>query len=490
MNLKKKSAHSLFSPKLRGGVIGGTGYNFQDAYIVARLPRWLADPAFRSLIKEGFDDIDVVFDTGDGGSCTRHYQLKDHQVPLTEFREVVNGFAEHARRPGVNATFFVLGCCGLAPQVAKLWRQIVEFRGARKTHGDGALAATRAEIGTALVKHKLAAYEDLLLGSMEIDDEIGGLNSVDPRALRLRFRGAMMELPFYRNQSHEVIDRLFDRLTVRVNNAIRDGISREELEGLVRSELAAARRSEAVVVHLHGWVRQAYELPADAEIDWTQHFNHSTRQVPSPLVWEEELLPALQGLRRKFDADGSRRLIWLHSRAPLSAGLAFGHTFAEAAGYSIRVEQPTPGASEAVQYWETDTPIEGHEPLASTEVAGDPEAKDVLVAIGVTDDSRPRVEQYLAQASAKIRAALYLSPASGPSPTSVSARTAPAFAATVKREIRGLCNRHLPQTVHLFFFGPLGLAVLLGQKLNGLADIQCYEHVKTGGYAPSCRLHA
>lgn len=490
MKRMTKNKHSLLSPKLRGGVIGGSGYNFQDAYIVARLPRWIADPTFRSLIKEGFDDIDVIFDMGDGGSRTQHYQLKDHQVPLKEFREVVEGFAEQARRPGVNATSFVLGCCGLAPQAAKLWRQIVEFRGARKTHGDGALAATRAEIGTAFAKHKLAAYEDLLLGGIEIDDETSGLNSVDPRALRLRFRGAMMELPFYRNQSHEVIDRLFDRLTVRVNKAIRDGIARAELEGLVRSELAAAKKGEAAVVHLHGWVRQAYDLPADVELDWTQHFDHATRRVPSPTAWDEELVPALKALRRKFDADGSRRLIWLHGRAPLSAGLAFGHAFAEAAGYSIRVEQPSPGASEAVQYWETDTPIEADEPLARAEVEGDREAEDVLVAIGVTDDPRPRVEQYLTQSGASVRAVLYLSPISGPSATSISTRTAPAFAAAVKREIRALCNKHLPQTVHLFYFGPLGLAVLLGQKLNGLADIQCYEHVKAGGYAPSCRLHA
>ncbi|MGH8703153.1 MAG: SAVED domain-containing protein [Burkholderiales bacterium] len=44
--------------------------------------------------------------------------------------------------------------------------------------------------------------------------------------------------------------------------------------------------------------------------------------------------------------------------------------------------------------------------------------------------------------------------------------------------------------MHLFFFGPFGLAVLLGQKLNGLADIQCYERSKAPGYTPSCRLPA
>src|SRR2546421_12973811 len=104
-----KKVGTLFSPAQRGGVIGGLGYNFQDAYVMTVLPHWLADSSFRSFIKEGFDDVDVVF-TNSGTPLTRHYQLKDHEVSLPEFRKVINGFAAGARRPGVNATSFVLGC--------------------------------------------------------------------------------------------------------------------------------------------------------------------------------------------------------------------------------------------------------------------------------------------------------------------------------------------------------------------------------------------
>src|SRR5262245_15245667 len=87
-----KRQTSLFAPRERGGVIAGLGFNFQDAYIVTVLPQWLADPAFSSFIKEGFDDIDVMFTSGSGTS-TRHYQLKDHRVSLAEFRKVVGDFA-------------------------------------------------------------------------------------------------------------------------------------------------------------------------------------------------------------------------------------------------------------------------------------------------------------------------------------------------------------------------------------------------------------
>ena len=100
------------------------------------------------------------------------------------------------------------------------------------------------------------------------------------------------------------------------------------------------------------------------------------------------------------------------------------------------------------------------------------------------------MEHYLNQTDLKIRAFLYLQPFGGLSATSVDDRTVGAFASAAKREIRRACNRYQPRLIHLFYLGPLGLAVLLGQKLNGLADIQCYERSKTTGYTPSCRLPA
>ena len=88
--MKRVSTHkgSLFAAKQRGGVIGGAGYNFQDTYIVASLLTWIQNPAFRSFIKEGFEDVDVTF--GDtSGTSTWHYQLKDHTVTVSEFKDVV-----------------------------------------------------------------------------------------------------------------------------------------------------------------------------------------------------------------------------------------------------------------------------------------------------------------------------------------------------------------------------------------------------------------
>jgi len=41
----------LWNWQARGGVIGGKGYGFQAAYIVSRIPIWLADPDFVQFIQ-------------------------------------------------------------------------------------------------------------------------------------------------------------------------------------------------------------------------------------------------------------------------------------------------------------------------------------------------------------------------------------------------------------------------------------------------------
>lgn len=470
-------------------MIGGAGYNFQDAYIVTTLPAWLGDPAFRSFIKEGFEDVDVQFDDN-RGTWTWHYQLKDHSVTAQEFREVLTGFSAVAGRTDLNATRFILGCTGLASNLASLSKLIQEFRGAGKTHSEAALLATRKDLQDVIVKLKLADWADFIIDRVEIDHENPGLSDTEPAVLMERFRGKFITVPLYHHEEPAVLDQLFMRLMVPINRAIRTGITREKILRLIEEELATATKGPATVVYLHGWARQRYDVPPDVEIDWTEHFDHSALRVAPPEVWSGELLPELRDLRERFDGEGHRRTIWLRARAPLSAGIAFGHSFTEATGYSITVQQPSPGAGGGIQYWGTDSASTGPERLEVHEVEGEVAGDEVAVGIGVTDDARPKVVRYLGRAGLKVRASLYLYPQGGPGPTSVSERNVGGVALALKREMRRFADRHGARLIHLFYFGPLGLAVLLGQKLNGLADVQCYERDKADGYTPSCRLPA
>lgn len=487
MKTDAKRTDSLFTNRARGGVIGGSGYNFQDAYVITALPGWLGEPAFHSFIKEGFEDVDVRFEDATG-TCTWHYQLKNHEVGAPEFRQVLGRFRELAGHSDLRPKRFILACAGLAVRLVSLWQLVQEYRGARRTYSESELDFSRRDLEARIDQLELGEFADLIIDQVDLEHEIPRLRDGNHIDLMERFRGRFIQLPHFHGEPPEVLDRLFLQLAFRVNKAVRVGLTRSEIELMVKEELASATIGQATVVYLHGWARQTYDVPPDVEVDWTKHFDHATLLVPRPDVWDKELTPELERLRLRLDEDGHRRSILLRSRAPLSAGLAFGHTFAEAAGYNITVQQPSPGVPGGMQHWGTDSLPDAAEPLEASEVEGDPNAQEVAVAVGVTDDIRARVEKYLGQAAFPIRATLYLYPKGGPSPVSVNEENVTWLAASIKRSVRRFADQHQASLVHLFYYGPLGLAVLLGQKLNGLPDIQCYERDKVAGYRPTCRL--
>lgn len=484
-----KRNNNLFAPQRRGGVIGGGGYNFQDAYIVAHLPEWLERPDFHSLLKEGFEDVDVRFEN-DGSSETWHYQIKDHLVRKAEFKKVLKGFKDIDEQDGVHATRFVLGCCGIGQDIAALWRRILEFRGASKSLSEGQLKTTKRLIIAECRRLGISNFTDLMFEKLTIDADHADLRGGPAPALAERFRGKFIRLALYRNEAASVIDELLTKLALLVNQSIRVGITRPELERLIISELAKSAKGPAFVVYLHGWSVQAYGTAADAVINWTDRFDRSTLKIPSPTVWKTKLLPELKAVRERCVGENKRN-VWLFSKAPLSAGLAFGYVFSAAEGYNIRIEQPTPGSSDALQYWQTDDLVDPKLRVHTEQAAGQAgNAEDIGVAIGVTGDPRPNVETFLANSGLDLKAIVYITPIDGAHETSLNAKTVAAFARAAKEHIRTACQKQHPRRIHLFYFGPLGLAVLLGQKLNGLVDIQCYERSKTKGYARSCVLPA
>jgi len=490
-SMKKRTTQdpsSLYTPKNRGGKNGGDGYNFQDSFMTPRILEWLATPGFHSYLKEGVDDVSVHF-----YSKKHHtwlYQMKKYSLDKGELKEILKHFTEKLSHPELNAERFFIGCCGLDKEIKSLWQMVLEYRRSKSAMTEEQLNSTRVELCKKIAELELSDYQDLLLSPLHIEYGHQGMQENDIPALKDIFLSAFVRSKFYKGENHEIIDKVFTSLALIVNKKIRIGVTKTELESLIRTELVNAKKGPATVVYLHGWIKQDYSDPANLVIDWTRHFDHSTLRIPGQEIWQKELLSELCAIRQNFDADGRKRNIWLRSKACLSAGLAFGNAFPEALGYNIQIEQLSPGSEKAIQYWQTDTPDQEPVDLNSIVLQADQHAKDIVVAIGITDDPKPKVEEFLQNTGLNFRAALYIYPQAGPSDISINERTAVGFARATKKEIRQACSQFSPKLIHLFFFGPLGLAVLLGQKLNGLVDIQCYERSKEHAYVPSCLVRA
>lgn len=487
--IMKQDSSSLFTPKNRGGATSGGGYNFQDSFITLKLPKWLTTPGFKSYIKESVDDASVHFEES-GKLWTWLYQMKDYALDINGLKVILKNFKVKMNHPGLNPQQFFIGCCGISKSVKSLWQMIKEYRGLQKGMTDQQLETTKSELSNKIVGLGLGEYTDLLMTSVNIEHGYQGMRDGDIPAMQNSFLGVFARTKLYSHEGAGIIDKVFTSLSLVVNKNIRKPITKQELEETIRSELVTAKKGPATVVYLHGWISQEYEDPSDVVIDWRKHFNHPTLKTPTSDIWQKELLTELHSLRREFDSDGKKRNIWLRAKAPLSAGFAFGYAFPEALGYNIQIEQPSPGSAKAIQYWQTDTPDVQEVAITSVTIDGNQEGTDLIVAIGATDDPKPKVEEFLRNASLNVKAFLYLYPQAGPSDISINEQSAVGFARTAKKEIRRACSQFSPRLIHLFLFGPLGFAVLLGQKMNGLVNIQCYERSKEQAYVPSCLIPA
>jgi hypothetical protein len=174
-----------------------------------------------------------------------------------------------------------------------------------------------------------------------------------------------------------------------------------DLEPTPRSIRSGNADSAAPLVFLHNINPPPKEMPqADFVLDWSRHydFSKSPRRVPTPEVWERELMPELKALPAQI---GQRGLIHLKSTASLAAGLAFGFVFREVGQYQLAVEQT--GRVTAV--WRTDevAPADRATPKFKVEIDdGSPDATDGIVIIRAQPNAplatlRQAVLRYVAQ---------------------------------------------------------------------------------------------
>ncbi len=253
-------------------------------------------------------------------------------------------------------------------------------------------------------------------------------------------------------------------------------------EVLDRYELWATPEEEkSIVIALHTWAVRKYDRQPDYELDWSNYFDHETRRIPEPSVWNNTLVPALRDLEKIIREKTDVRLVRLRGSLCLSAAFAFGHIFSTAAGYRIEVQHHD-------QLWSSDAEPENRWQIDVKEEPGDEDATDALIIVSITDDANTQVSQYARQQRMRFTRTLSITPQGGAHDLSVSGpQHAISLARLIRRELRRVASNYSPEVIHLFYLGPRSLAVFIGQKLNACGTIQLYEF-QNPGYTPTCTL--
>lgn len=223
--------------------------------------------------------------------------------------------------------------------------------------------------------------------------------------------------------------------------------------------------------------RQEYipsQLPS-LLMDWTERFEG---RIASADTWHNYLLPALEEVSAKIQTNAPGRPVVASGQISIPAATALGYNFMATKRVAIAWEQYTPGGK--TQEWSLADEHEESGFQVNTQ-AGDVAGDDLAVLVSVNADvteavagSRDCLPSFRAYIHAIPADELY----------GVRLQTAGQAVDVALRTIaevrRARHSYRVHGRIHLFMAVPVGLAMLVGQLLNTLGQVQTYEHIPQG----------
>lgn len=188
-------------------------------------------------------------------------------------------------------------------------------------------------IGVPTSQTMVSATSKFNLSTIRYFFDIGhGDLSHDERALEL-FIARILSHPEFAGKIRAMVKPAYAELIRRVSGSKGIVLERASIEGFLRSAVLASLSQEAsVIVWVQNWTKEAFDPPPDYELDWSSHFDRASRRVPPPDVWNTDLVPQLDALRKQIMAAGAVRTIRLRGKCALSTGVALDATFPAVGG--------------------------------------------------------------------------------------------------------------------------------------------------------------
>src|ERR1700674_134656 len=226
--------------------------------------------------------------------------------------------------------------------------------------------------------------------------------------------------------------------------------------------------NEPISIALYTRERPHATLGRSLSIDWSHCFDP---RHCSALDWSDRLLPTLDNVAKAVRRQASGRTVIAEGLLGIPAAFALGACFSTTRG--VRIYWRQGAADTADQLWGLDAPAVA----ATIQVKSESRtlgAKDLAVLVSVTGDVREDFARTV-KAVPPLRCIVdvLLSPPSRRITGAEAAMIARATSDAVRdaRTTYGATGK-----VHLFFSGPVGLAMMLGQLFNTFPQIATYEY--------------
>lgn len=487
--LRTSKQFSLLQPEGMGGIHGGGGYKFQDGYIVCRIPIWMANPNFLRFMPEGTGDVDVVF-RDKNRQAYEHIQIKDHEVSGTEFKKVIEGFAKIDQ--GTQKTYkkFVLAAPSTGKNVRSFLKKLKRYNEAKPLYDKDnvrALQTTEADLKKELAKLQVAKYGEFIKRKVEF--EIGQSNFADDGICKQLFVAALAEHPRYKKKLHDALRPAYAVVLNEVfasRGKVMDGKKIHSLIDSVISGKIGLRTG--TVIHVHNWTVERFDNKPKISLDWSKYFDRQNRKVPAAKIWNKKLIPQLYKASSRISKSTPNRHLIFRGKAALSTGIALGNAFPEIGNWSFEVLQPP-----QAEAWRSDAEkIKNYKlkygSASSSSLGLETRGNDIAVIFNITGKALDEVVGYLKSNKIPVKKIILIQPKASPANSAIKNDSeAASFASAAKDVIKQSLVKYKAKKTHLFFYGPLGLAIFLGQKLTSVGQIQLYEF-QDPGYKPSCLI--
>lgn len=459
----------LLEKESTGGATARIGFEYQDAYVLQHLPQWMAQSAFSHVVSEAIGDVEVCYFTPSGGVCRVMYEAKNTVLTASQFWDEIVRFKAAFETSPKEYVRFVLVCRDYNNVVKPMLAKIARLRGVGASFQSDSvvLEAGRQEVIDWAVKNSYR--KELAEFSMDFVDFVAYTSEHAESAFSGEWEKHLPTLDLSAKQ----VTPLRDRCKTLIARSSFGSVFRKDIEDAILEVLGAegARLLETPSqLHLSSDLVPYHKLGL-----LVAKFNGPGREHCTALEWKELFAAGLR-IGEFIHRSTARRCIAIDGKQRMSMACLLGYVFSAARGFTLQV------GHNGLEY-RTDVHARGEGVFfIESVVSGDNATKEGVACIGFPTTVGPDLSSI---ASGDLSGLPSLTLESNRVVDGIGAMNlavSEAKAALVRFRSESRLTK-----LHLFIKAPSSFAMVLGHRLNGVADIQLYDWID-GRYLPTAAL--
>lgn len=459
---------SLLEKQSTGGAVARVGFEYQDAFVLQHLPKWLAQGAFSHVVSETIGDVEVCYFSPDGLKRVM-YEAKNHELSFTEFWKEIARFQTVRAASPSEYQRFVMVCRGYNSVTSPLLAKLDRLRGVGRsfTSGSPLLQQGRQEVIDWVEERGLTAeeaefvldYVDFITFAAESADAVfNGRVEQDLPSVNLRSR----DVGSFREKCRALL-------------------SRSSFGPVYRADVEAAL-VEVLAGDAQDWLKTPTSLHlSDApvpmeELDLVaEMFNGPSRGKLTNADWQNQF-DAASKIGEFIKGSRNRRCVAMDGKQRMSLACLLGFVFSATRGFNLQIEH-----NEVIYRTDSHDRADGQfYKMAVTD--GMAHSDEGVACIGFPTPVGVDLSLVTTGALTGVPCLELESEKVLDCQASLNLAVAEAKAALARFRSEGKLNK-----VHLIVKAPSVFAFALGHRLNAIGPIQLYDWVN-GSYLPTTSL--